>query len=118
MTLREALRHHLSLMHGWLPITVQILAGIALVAAICWGMRRWRALWLPWAAMCGVALTATAYWYVASQGLADNPAPDGLWIWIGLSGTAAGVLIGGWRGSTWRRRGIAASALPLCLLSA
>jgi S-formylglutathione hydrolase FrmB len=118
VTLRELLRHHLSLMHGWIPLTVQILAGIAMVAAICWGIRRWRALWLPWAAMCGIALTATAYWYVASQGLADNPAPDGLWIWIGLSGTAAGVLIGGWRGSTWRRRGIAASALPLCLLSA
>jgi S-formylglutathione hydrolase FrmB len=112
------LRHHLSLMHGWIPLTVQILAAVAVAAAIGWGIRRWHYLWVPWAAMCGVALTATAYWYVASEGLADNPAPLGLWIWIGLSGTAAGVLVAGWRGSTWRRRGVTVAALPLCLLAA
>lgn len=112
------LRHHLSLLHGWIPVTVQVLAGIALVAAIVWGIQRWRSLWLPWAAMCGVALAASAYWYVASQGLADNPAPHGLWIWIGLTGAAVGVLVAGWRGAPWWRRGVAASALPLCLLSA
>ncbi len=110
--------HHLSLLHGWIPTTVQILAGIAVVAAIVWGIRRRRRLGLAWAAVCGVALTATAYWYVASQGLAGNPAPQRLWVWIGLSGAAAGVLIAGWRGAAWWRRGVAASALPLCLLCA
>ena len=118
VTLREMLRHHLSLMHGWIPITVQVLAGVALVAAVGWRIRRWRYVWVPWAALCGVALTAAAYWYIASEGLAGNPAPDGLWIWIGLSGTAAGVLVAGWRGATWWRRCVAASAVPLCLLCA
>ncbi len=45
-----------------------------------------------------------------------NPAPYSLWIWIGLSGVAAGVLIAGWRGARWWRRGVSALALPLCLL--
>lgn len=118
VTLRDLLRHHLSLLHGWIPITVQVLAAVALVAAIVWGIRRWRYLWVPWAAMCGVALTTSAYWYIAAEGLAGNPAPRRLWLWIALSGTAAGILIAAWRGSPWWRRGVAASALPLCLLSA
>ena len=88
MTLPDPLRHHLSLMHGWIPITIQIVAGIALVAAIGWRNRRWRYMWLPWAALCGVAVTAATYWYIASEGLAGDPAPRGLWIWIGLSGAA------------------------------
>ncbi|MGY4651418.1 S-formylglutathione hydrolase FrmB [Mycobacterium sp. URHB0021] len=120
MTLPLPLRHHLSLMHGWIPLTVQIVAGIALVAAIGWRSRRWRLVWLPWAALVGVALAVAAYWYIASQGMSDdtNPAPRSLWIWIGLSGVAVAVLIAGWRGARWRRRGVSALALPLCLLSA
>ena len=118
MTLPDPLRHHLSLMHGWIPITVQIVAAIALVAAIGWRNRRWRYTWLPWAALCGVAVTAATYWYIASEGLAGDPAPRGLWIWIGLSGAAAAVLIAGWRGAKWWRRGVAVTSLPLCLLCA
>jgi S-formylglutathione hydrolase FrmB len=120
VTLPEQLRHHLSLMHGWLPVTVQIIAGVVLIAAVGWRNRRWRLVWLPWAALVGVALTAAAYWYIAEQGLSDdsNPAPYSLWIWIGLSGAAAGVLIAGWRSARWWRRGASAMALPLCVLCA
>ncbi len=118
VTVRGLLRHHLSLLHGWIPITAQVLAGIALVAAICWGIRRRRYVWVPCAALCGIALTATAYWYVESEGLAGTPPPVGLWVWIGLTGTSAGVLIAGWRGATWWRRGVAAAAVPLCLVCA
>ncbi len=76
-------------------------------------------MWLPWAVLVGVSLAVTAYWYVASEGLAgDNPAPHSLWIWIALSGVAAGVLLAGWRGAQWWRRGVSAAALPLCLLCA
>src|SRR6476620_9812714 len=105
-------------MHGWIPITAQVVACLLLVAAIGWRNRRWRLVWLPWAALVGVALTVAAYWYIASQGMSDetNPAPRSLWIWIGLSGIAAGVLIAGWRGAGWGRRGAAALALPACLL--
>jgi S-formylglutathione hydrolase FrmB len=104
-------------MHGWIPITVQLVAAVALIAAIGWRTRRWRLVWLPWAVLVGVALAAMAYWYVASEGLAgDNPAPHSLWIWIGLTGVAAAVLFAGWRGARWWRRGVSAVALPLCVL--
>jgi S-formylglutathione hydrolase FrmB len=105
-------------MHGWLPATVQVVAGVLLIAAIGWRSRRWRLVWLPWAALVGVVLAVTAYWYIASQGLSDetNPAPYSLWIWIGLSGVAAAVLIAGWRGARWWRRGLSSLAVPLCVL--
>jgi len=105
-------------MHGWIPITAQVVAGLLLIAAIGWRNRRWRLVWLPWAALVGVALAVTAYWYIASQGLSDqtNPAPYALWIWIGLCGVATAVLIAGWRGARWWRRGVSALALPLCVL--
>jgi S-formylglutathione hydrolase FrmB len=118
VTLPEQLRHHLSLMHGWIPVTVQLIAGTVLIAAIGWRNRRWRLVWLPWAVVIGVVLAVAAYWYIAAQGMSDdsNPAPYSLWIWIGLSGVAAGVLIAGWRGARWWRRGLSALALPLCVL--
>ena len=50
-------------MHGWLPVVVQILAVVALVAAIGWRTRRWRLMWLPWSALIGVVLAVAAYWY-------------------------------------------------------
>jgi S-formylglutathione hydrolase FrmB len=105
-------------MHGWLPITVQVIAGILLIAAIGWRSRRWRLVWLPWAALVGVALAVAAYWYIGSEGLGDedNPAPYSLWVWIGLSGVAAAVLIAGWRGTRWWRRGVAALAVPVSVL--
>ena len=51
-----ALRHPLSLMHGWLPLTVQILAATAVILALGWRTRRWRLIWLPWSAFIGAIL--------------------------------------------------------------
>ncbi len=105
-------------MNGWIPTTVQVIAVVTLIAAIGWRTRRWRFVWVPWAVLVGVALAVAAYWYVAAEGLADNPAPPSLWIWIALSGVAAGVLVAGWRGALWWRRGASMLALPLSLLCA
>jgi S-formylglutathione hydrolase FrmB len=107
-------------MHGWLPITVQVIAGVLLLTAVGWRNRRWRLVWLPWAALVGAVLAAASYWYIASQGLSDdnNPAPYSLWIWIGLTGVATAVLIAGWRGARWWRRGVSVLALPVCVLCA
>jgi S-formylglutathione hydrolase FrmB len=41
-----------------------------------------------------------------------------LWIWVGLTGFAAAVLVAGWRKSGWWRRGASLAALPLTLLCA
>ena len=119
IALPEQFRHHLSLMHGWIPMTMRVMAAVALLVAIARRTRRWRLVWLPWALVAGAALTAAANWYIASEGLAgDDPAPHRLWIWIGLSGVAAAVLLAGWRGARWWWRGVSVSAVPLCLLCA
>ena len=105
-------------MHGWLPVTLQVVAALALIAAISRRSGHWQARWLPWALIVGGAMAASAYWYVASEGLSDNPAPHALWIWIALSGFAAAILVAGWRRSRWWRRGVSFAALPLSVLCA
>jgi S-formylglutathione hydrolase FrmB len=110
-------RHGVSLLHGWVPVTVQTVAVAVLVLAIGWRSRRWRLLWLPLAVVVGIGAAAWAHWYVDAQGMADDPAPRALWIWIGLTGLAVGVVVLGWRGARWWRRGASALAVMLCLLS-
>ncbi len=99
-------------------MTVQVIAAIAVIAAVSRRSGHWQVRWLPWALIVGGALAASAYWYVASQGLSDNPAPRSLWIWIGLTGFAAAVLVAGWRRARWWMRGVSLAALPLTLFSA
>ena len=91
----------LSLLHGWLPPTVQAVAAIVLVVAIGWRSRRWRLVWLPVAAAVGLILALWTRWYVSSQGLAGDPAPSVLWVWVGLTGLAVAVAVLGWRSATW-----------------
>ena len=74
------------LLHGWLPPTIWAVAAVALVVAIGWRSRRWRLVWLPVALAVGLILAAWAHWYIDSQGLAGDPAPSSLWIWVGLTG--------------------------------
>jgi S-formylglutathione hydrolase FrmB len=109
---------HTSLMHGWVPTTVQVVTAIVLALAVGWRSRRWRTLWLPVAALLGGAGAYGARWYIVDRGLSGEPAPSALWLWIALTGMAAAVLILGWRSARLWRRGAALLAVPLCLLSA
>lgn len=106
-------------MHGWLPVSVQILTVVAVVTAIGWRTRRWRMVWVPWSALIGAVLAFAVYCYIRSAGVADaaDPAPRTFWMWIALSGFAFGVLVAGWRGTRWWRRGVSALSVPLCVLS-
>ncbi|HZA09881.1 alpha/beta hydrolase [Mycobacterium sp.] len=104
-------------MHGWLPWTIQAVTATVLALAIGWRSRRWRMFWLPSAVMVGVVVATCARWYIDSAGLAADPAPRALWIWIGLSGLAVCVLPFGWPTSRWWRRGVSMLAVPLCVLS-
>lgn len=104
-------------MHGWLPLVVHVAAVVALVAAIGWRTRRWRLVWVPWALLIGALLALAAYEYVASQGWADDPAPQSLWVWIGLVGVAVVVLVVGWPGAARWRRAVSVVTVPLCVLS-
>jgi S-formylglutathione hydrolase FrmB len=106
-----------SLLHGWLPATIEAVAATMLLLAIGWRSHRWRMLWLPLAVVVGVGAASWARWYVDSEGLADDAAPRALWIWIGLTGLAVGVVLLGWRGARWWRRGASVLAVLVCLLS-
>jgi len=106
-----------SLLGGWLPATLQGVAVVVLLLAIGWRSRRWRAVWLPLAVLVGVAAAGLTHWYVAFQGIADNPALPIFWIWVALTGLAVGVATLGWRATQWWRRTVSLFAVLLCLLS-
>lgn len=105
-----------SLISGWLPVTIQVVAALALVVA-AW-RRPLRPHWQSAAAAAAVggALVAAAWWFVGNQGW-GSVYPWGMWVWIGLTGVAMAVAALGWRGSPWWRRVIALLAVPLCVLS-
>ena len=65
----------MSLIHGWLPLTVQVITAVVLVVAIGWRSRRWRVISVPVALFVGVALAGAVFWFIEDQGLADDPAP-------------------------------------------
>ncbi len=105
-------------MHGWLPLTIQAVTMVVLLAAIGWRTRRWRLVWLPVAAVVGIAMAAACYWFITSQGMSDDPAPKLLWVWLVVTGIATVVLVAGWRNARRWRRAASAVGLPLCLLCA
>jgi S-formylglutathione hydrolase FrmB len=107
---------HLSLIHGWLPVAVQAITAVVLAGAIGWRSPRWRRLWLPVMVASGVVLAVWAHRYLGSLGVAADPAPPLLWVWIAAAGLAAGVVVLGWRGARWWRRGAAVVAVLLCVL--
>ena len=111
-------RGGLSLLHGWLPPAIWGVAVVVLVVAVGWRSRRWRLIWLPVAVVLGLTLATVAHWYIDSEGLAGDPAPSSLWVWVGLTGMALAVAVLGWRDSQWWRRSASVLATLLCLLSA
>jgi S-formylglutathione hydrolase FrmB len=106
----------MSLIHGWMPATVQVITAVVLVVAIGRRSRRWRVISVPVALFVGLALTGAVFWFIEDQGLADGPAPLGLWVWITSTGLAAVVVVLGWRDVPWWRRGVSVLAVPLCVL--
>ncbi len=105
-----------SLIDGWLPVTIQALAGLAVLVGAGWRSRSWRFSRLPVAVAVGVAATVVVRWWFDSQGW-GSVYPWGMWLWTGLTGFAATVLVVGWPASPWWRR-VALLAAPACVLSA
>lgn len=66
---------HTSLMHGWVPTTIQLIAAAVLMLAVGRRSRRWRVLWLPVAALGGAAAAYLTHWYIVDRGLSEEPAP-------------------------------------------
>jgi S-formylglutathione hydrolase FrmB len=110
-----------SLMHGLIPVAVQALAGAALLYAIGRQrpnrMRRWWTLWVPLAVVAAVVTFGLTHWYYGTLGLASEPPPWQLWLWVSLVGLATALAVFGWRGVGWGRRNVLVFAASFCLLS-
>lgn len=114
----HAYGHGISALGGWFPITVEVVTILVVVIAIGWRTKRWRLLWLPVSAVVGVAGALAARTYMNSEGLASDPAPLNLWLWIGLFVSTIAVAILGFTSARWWRRALSVVAVPLALLSA
>ncbi|MBF6073705.1 hypothetical protein IU498_03580 [Nocardia beijingensis] len=114
---QHAFHHGISLLHGWLPVTVALLAALIVLVAVARRGRRWWLIRLPLCVAVGVAAALAAEWYVADEGLASDPAPVTLWAWVGVTAAAVAVALAGWPGARWWRRGAAVLAIPLTLVS-
>ena len=110
-------QHGVSLLHGWLPATVQGAAVVILLVAIGWRSWKWRLVWLPLAVLVGIGAAGLIHWFANFEGMGDNPALPVFWVWIGLTGVALCVATLGWPTARWWRRGVSALALLLCLLN-
>jgi S-formylglutathione hydrolase FrmB len=106
----------LSLLTGWLPITLQVVAALVLLAVVLRrAPRRWYIGWVPAAVLAGVVVALLVSWRVAADGLTNDPAPPALWVWTAVTAAAAVVAVVGWRGARWWRRGLSVLAVPLAL---
>ena len=107
----------ISLLHGWAPIALQVIAAAVLVVAIGRWATRWQRIWLPVSVAVGVIAVLVTYGVITATDLSGGVvAPVQFWIWVGLAGVALAVLVLGWRSTSWWRRGSALLAVPLSLL--
>jgi S-formylglutathione hydrolase FrmB len=114
----RGLPHGLSLLAGWFPLAVEIVTVLVVIAVIGWRTGRWRVLWVPVSVLIGAAGALGARTYMDSEGLASNPAPFAMWVWIAVFVGAVAIAVLGWRSARWWRRGLSVLAIPLTLLSA
>ena len=102
---------------GWLPVVIDVVAVVVVLAAIGWRTRRWRLLWVPVCVAVGVAGALAVRGFVDDQGLASDPAPVQLWLWSAVCVGAVAVAVLGWRSARWWRRGVSLLAVPVTLLA-
>ncbi|MFV8231349.1 alpha/beta hydrolase [Mycolicibacterium fortuitum] len=107
----------ISLIHGWFPVVVQLIAALLLGAAVGWRTPRWRFRILPALVAAAAVLAGVTYWYIDSIGVAGNAGPPELWVWIALSALAVGVAAVGWVSARWWRRTASVAAIAVCGLA-
>ena len=77
----------ISLLGGWAPIAIQVIAAVVLVFGVGWRTRRWRLIWLPVALVVGLIAAGLTYWYIQWSDLSSGRiAPYYFWIWVVLGG--------------------------------
>jgi S-formylglutathione hydrolase FrmB len=110
--------HGISLLGGWLPLTIEIVTVVVLVVAVARRGRSWWAFWLPFCVAVGAIAAVGAHAYMDSQGLASDPAPIALWVWTAVFAASLAVAVLGFRGARWWRRALSLTAIPLTMVCA
>ncbi len=102
-----------SLLKGWLPVALEVVAAVMLLLAIGWRDARWRTRRLP-LVIVGSAVLGVLIAKVIAPGLGmTDPLPVHVWIWL-TAAFGALVLLGvGWSSAGWGRRGAAVLAAVL-----
>ena len=113
----SVLRDHLSLMHGPIPIALQLITVAALTYLVVKRGRHWWTRQIPAAIATGALTAWAAHWYYGTLGLASEPPPWQMWLWTALVGFAVAIAVAAWRRATWWRRNICVFATSFCLLS-
>ena len=109
--------HGIALLGGWFPLTVEIGVAVLLIAVIGWRTRRWRLVWVPVSVAIGAIGALVARGYVNSQSMPSDPAPQRLWLWVGLVIAATAIAVLGWRTARWWRRALSLLVIPLALVA-
>jgi S-formylglutathione hydrolase FrmB len=109
----------LSLVHGWLRVTLAVavfagLAGLLLVRRD----RRWWLRWVPLAIGLALALLVLVVVYLDVTKPWPDPLQPDVMAWIGAGLFAVVLLVLGWRGRRWWVRGAATAAAVLVVLGA
>jgi S-formylglutathione hydrolase FrmB len=105
-----------SIIDGWVPAVVQGLAFLVVGAAIGLRSRRWWLRSFPVALALGFGAVVWTRWFIASEGMAGEPVPRSLWVWIALTGLTLALAPLAWRGAGGWRRTASLVAVPLCLV--
>ncbi len=108
--------HGLSLLGGWLPWTVQLAVAIVILLVVGRRTRRWLMVWLSVSAVAGLLVMFAVMCYATDQGVLTDPAPNLLWVWITVTGAMMVIVVAGWRGISWWRRGLSVLAVPLSVV--
>ncbi|WP_194290961.1 alpha/beta hydrolase [Nocardia aurantia] len=108
----------LSLLHGWLPLTIELVALALLIIAIVRPSRQWWLIRVPIALVIAVAAGLAGLYYMNEQGLASDPAPPLLWVCVGATAAAIAIAVLGWPRARWWYRVVAILAVPVTAASA
>lgn len=110
-------QHGISLLAGWLPLTVEVMAIVLGMIVLARRSRRWWLVWIPVAAAVGGLSVWLTYRYWTSAGLSSDPPPATLWWWIGATVAMLVVAVVGAARTQWWRRAASVLAVALTMLA-
>jgi S-formylglutathione hydrolase FrmB len=105
-----------SLLDGWFPHLVVLLAVATLAVGLVSARRRWRGLgWMALAVAAGMVVLGIV---IGRLDLIGDSFPKSFYAWVGLVFFAGGVVAVGWRPSRWWCRAVALSSVVVTLAMA